>query len=94
MFEGFFLGLKHAVEAFGLGDGAREAIQDKSERCQRGRGGHGGVAGTILPIGAISVSIELVLDHVDHDIVADQATLIHDLFCFPTKRSLFGDLSS
>ena len=46
------------------------------------------------PIGTISVRFDLILDHVDHDVVADKSTLVHNLLCFLSERSLLCDLSS
>jgi len=43
-------------------------------------------------LGALGVVLELRLDHVDHDLVANQTTRVHDLLCFPAERSLCRDL--
>jgi len=47
-----------------------------------------------IPVLAILVACQLILDHVNHDVVADQATLVHDLFRFPTQWCLLCDLCS
>lgn len=44
------------------------------------------------PVLALSVVVELALDHVDHDIITDQATLVHDLLGLSAQISLLGDL--
>jgi hypothetical protein len=44
------------------------------------------------PILAIDIVIELALDHADHDFVADQAALVHNLLCRAPERRLLCDL--
>ena len=46
----------------------------------------------IGPFFAVWVAIELRLDHVDHNIVADKTALVHDLLSLPPKRGLLCDL--
>jgi hypothetical protein len=41
---------------------------------------------------ALGVVLELILDHVDHDLVADEATRIHDFLRFPAERRLLCNL--
>lgn len=45
-----------------------------------------------LPVLALLVVIQLVLDHVDHDLVRDQLALIHDLLRLPAELGLRGHL--
>lgn len=47
-----------------------------------------------LPVGAFSVRFQLALDHVDHNVVADQTSLIHDLLGFTSQSRLLSYLSS
>lgn len=47
-----------------------------------------------LPISAFSVCFQLILDHINHDIVAHETSLVHDLLGFSSQRCLFGDLRS
>ena len=44
------------------------------------------------PILALFVVLELVFDHVNHDIVRDQTAGIHDLLGFNTEGGLLCDL--
>lgn len=46
------------------------------------------------PVGTLSIGVELVLDHIDHDIITHEATLIHDLLGFTTQRCLLRNLGS
>jgi len=90
--EGLLGYAEHAVELLGLGYCAGEAVEDESgggvvlacaqQLCRRGD----------APLGALGVVLELRLDHVDHDLVANQTTRVHDLLCFPAERSLCRDL--
>ena len=41
------------------------------------------------PLSALGVILELALDHIDHDLVTDKPTLVHDLFSFPAEGRLF-----
>jgi hypothetical protein len=50
--------------------------------------------GVYSPVPAFGVGLELVPDHVDHNLIADQAACIHDLLGFATQRCLLGDLFS
>jgi hypothetical protein len=43
---------------------------------------------------ALLVRFQLVFNHVYHNVIAHQAAGIHNLLGFPTKRRLFGDLST
>lgn len=47
-----------------------------------------------IPSLALLVVLELFLDHTDHDIVAYETALVHDLLRLATKRSLLGDLGA
>lgn len=47
-----------------------------------------------IPILALAVLLELCLDHVDHDLVADETSGVHDLLCFPAEGCLGRDLCS
>ena len=82
---------EHAVEFLRLGDSAREAVEDKAAEAL------GAVAWAFqwrpfIPLFAFRVVVKLILDHVDHDVVADEASLIHDLFGLPPECSLLRDL--
>lgn len=44
------------------------------------------------PVLALRVALQLALDHVDHNLVANQATLIHDLLGLPSEVGLLRDL--
>ena len=48
--------------------------------------------GLHAPVLALSVVIKLALDHVNHDIVANQTTLVHDLLSLPSQVGLLRDL--
>lgn len=67
--------LEHVVEALGLGNGTREAVEDE--------------AGL-----ALGVVLELALDHANHDLVADETALVHDLLGLSAQLGLLGDLSA
>lgn len=43
---------------------------------------------------ALLVVLQLLLNHANDDVIADETTLVHDLLGFPTERSLLGDLGS
>lgn len=45
-----------------------------------------------LPVLTLSIVLKLVPDHADHDLVTDEATLLHDFLCLAAERGLFGDL--
>jgi len=44
------------------------------------------------PVLALGVVLQLALDHVDHDLVADETTLIHDLLSLLAEVGLLRDL--
>ncbi|KAH3668618.1 hypothetical protein OGAPHI_002372 [Ogataea philodendri] len=44
------------------------------------------------PVLALLVVGQLILDHVDHDLIRNKLTLVHDLLGLNTKRSLLGNL--
>ena len=44
------------------------------------------------PVLALRIGVELVFDHVDHDLIADKTTLVHDLLGLLSELSLLGDL--
>ena len=44
------------------------------------------------PVLALTVVVQLALNHVDHDLITNQATLIHDLLGLFAQLSLLGDL--
>ena len=44
------------------------------------------------PVLALWVVVQLALDHVDHDLVANETTLVHDLLGFLSKVGLLCDL--
>ena len=45
-----------------------------------------------LPILALLVVVQLLLDHVDHDVVRHEPTLVHDLLSLTAQVGLGGDL--
>lgn len=45
-----------------------------------------------IPVLALLVVLELSLDHVDHNLVADKTTGVHDLLGFPSEGRLRCDL--
>lgn len=47
-----------------------------------------------LPALALLVALELLPNHANHDLVADQAASVHDLLGLDTERSLLGNLRS
>ena len=50
------------------------------------------IAATDAPILARLVVLELVLDHPNHDIIADESPSVHDLLCLPTELGFLGNL--
>lgn len=44
------------------------------------------------PVLALRVAFQFALDHVDHNLVANQTTLIHDLLGLPSEVGLLRDL--
>lgn len=44
------------------------------------------------PLFTLLVVLKLAFDHPNHDFVADQTALIHDLLRFPPESRLLGDL--
>jgi hypothetical protein len=51
-----------------------------------------GEAALHVPVLALLVVLELSLDHIDHDLVADQTAGIHNLLGFSAERRLRRDL--
>ena len=47
-----------------------------------------------IPVPAFTVVLNLVLDHVDHDLIANQSTLVHDLLGLLAEVGLCGDLGA
>jgi len=47
-----------------------------------------------IPSLALLVVLQLLLNHANDDVIADETTLVHDLLGFPAERSLLGDLGS
>lgn len=46
------------------------------------------------PVLALCVVVKLALDHVDHDLVADETTLVHDLLGLLSEVGLLRDLGA
>lgn len=46
------------------------------------------------PVLAFLVGLELSLDHVDHDLIADQTTLVHDQLGLLAELGLLSDLGA
>lgn len=44
------------------------------------------------PVLALGVVLQLALDHVDHDLVGDETTLVHDLLGLLAEVGLLSDL--
>ena len=44
------------------------------------------------PALAVCVVVELLLDHADHDLIADEAARVHDLLGLDAERGALGDL--
>lgn len=88
--------VEHVVEALGLGDSARETIEDESVKVvglvppQR----HCLCTRRDPPALALGVVLELVLNHVDHNLVADKTTLVHDLLGLSSQLGLLCDLGA
>lgn len=88
------LGLEHAVELDGLGNSAREAIEDEAEVCVSTmwlcvfifNSSHD------VPVLALLVVVQLVLDHANHDLVRHKLALVHNLLGLATKLSLSSNL--
>ena len=88
------LGLQHAVELDSLGNSARETIEDET----------GGCVSTLrpcacflisshdVPVLALLVVVQLVLDHANHDLVRHQLALVHNLLGLATELGLSSDL--
>lgn len=76
---------QHAVELGSLSDRSRETIQDETGQLARAIGSH-------LPVGAILVLLELLLDHTDHNVVTDQSSSIHNLLGGLSELGLSRDL--
>jgi hypothetical protein len=47
-----------------------------------------------IPSFALRVVVQFLLDHADDDIIANQATLVHDLLGFPAEWRLLRNLRS
>lgn len=47
-----------------------------------------------IPVLTLGVVVQLALDHVDHDLITDEATLVHDLLGFLSKIGLLRDLGT
>ena len=98
--EGHLPRSKHLVEALGLGNCAREPVKDESKRtCPSVSRPPNATAYPDLPVQhepvlALVVVLELVLDHVDHDLVADQTTLVHNLLGLTSQLGLLCDLGA
>lgn len=82
---------KHLIEAFSLGYSAGKAVEDEAADTLAGRQQSVTFGAPIL---AIVVLIQLVVDHVDHNLIADKTSLIHDLLCFSAELGLLCNLSS
>lgn len=46
------------------------------------------------PVLALGIVVQLALDHVDHNLVTDETTLVHDLLGFLSKVGLLRDLGT
>lgn len=80
VFQRLAAAVEHVIETLGLSDCSRETIQDKSMPFSVIL--NSGVYH--IPVPTIFVCIQLILDHVNHNVIADKTTLVHDLLCFST----------
>lgn len=91
--ERLFHRLKHRVEALGLGNSAREAVEDES-----GCFSNVGIVvvgfSSSAPVLALLVVLKLALDHANDNLVADEATLVHDLLGLSSELRLLCDLGA
>lgn len=86
---------EHVVQALCLSNGSGETVQDEtaiarqlnSVTCPATVFG-------FLPILALAVVVQFTLDHVDHDLVANQTTLVHDLLRLLAEVGLLRNLGS
>ena len=78
---------QHAVKTFGLGYCPREPIKYKSDPINSASQRLECFADA--PLSTLGVVLEFALDHIDHDLVTDKPTLVHDLFGFPAEGCLF-----
>lgn len=82
---------EHFVELLGLDDGTRETIKDKARQV-RLVAGLTKISAFNVPVLALLVVVQFALDHVDHDLVADETALVHDLLGFLSELGLLHDL--
>lgn len=85
-------GSKHVIQALGLSNSPGETIQDETAiACQLTKTS-AQVECRSLPVLALGVVVQLALDHVDHDLVADETTLVHNLLSLLAELGLLRDL--
>lgn len=85
-------GSKHVIQALGLSDSPRETVQDETAIVCQLTTTRAQKEYRSLPVLAFGVVIQFALDHVDHDLVADETTLVHDLFGLLAEIGLLCDL--
>ena len=73
------LGLQHLVELLGLRNGTGEAVKDEPGRSSSALALQHEGGRRNAPERALLVLVELLLNHADHDLVADESSLVHDL---------------
>jgi hypothetical protein len=87
------LGLsQHGIELGSLGHSSGESIKD--ETTSQPNSLHSILIGADSPVLALLVVGQLILDHVDHDLIADEVSSVHDLLGLFTEVSLSLDLGS
>jgi hypothetical protein len=87
------LGLsQHGIELGSLGHSSGESIKD--ETSSQPNGLHLIHTEADSPVLALLIVGQLVLDHVDHDLIADEVSSVHDLLGLFTEVSLSLNLGS
>lgn len=85
---------EHRVEALGLHDGAGEAIEDEpGQKSAALLVGHG-QGWEHIPSLALLIVVELLLDHANDNLIADETALVHDLLGLAAEGSLLRNLRS
>lgn len=92
MLELLLASFKHAVEALGLRNSARETVENETKRFHQVSLRDTAQRARYLPVLALGIALQFTLDHANHNLVADQTTLVHDLLRLPSKVGLFRDL--
>lgn len=83
---------KHLVQLLSLGDSPREPIKDKATTVSAKKALQHGKENKDTPVFAGFVVLQLVLDHSNHNFVADKTPGVHDFLCLHAERCLLRDL--